>query len=95
MICYASSYSTGFLPSPIRQTQEISPLYRSIRLSRSGRSGFPTSSCKYCEWHPWQRKAQLEIEIVKLISNGTSAMVTACSTYLSGGSVVLNVPSTT
>jgi hypothetical protein len=34
----------------------------------------------------------LEIEIVRLISNGTSAMVTACSTYLSGGSVVLNVP---
>ena len=49
------------------------------------------SSQRYFEWHPLQRKAQLEIEIVRLISSGTSAIVTAWSTYLSGRSVICGI----
>lgn len=75
------SYCEKFCPSPIRHTQLTKPSYRLSSVFRSGRSGLPTSLCRYGEWHLWQRKRQFEIEIVRLSSSGTSTRVIAVPTY--------------
>ncbi len=43
MMRYASAYSPGFLPSPMRQTQVINPSYLRMSASRSGYNSLPIS----------------------------------------------------